>query len=69
MAENWDTQDDMGNNPVESLQEYFRHAENVQELQVLARKLDGLADSMDVKYDDKTELGEIRLYKEFYDDD
>lgn len=62
-----DTTDDRGNDPLESLEEYDRHAANVQELREVAAKVDGVADSMKVTYDESG-LGKINLYLEFYED-
>lgn len=63
----YETPEANGGDPAESLQEYKRHAENVAKLEQVLEQVDGIADSMTAKYDDETELGQIRLYLEFYD--
>jgi len=63
-----DTTDDNGNDPLESLEEYDQHAANVQELREAAAKVDGVADSMHVGYNQDIEMGTIKLHFEFYEE-
>jgi hypothetical protein len=64
-----DTTDDRGDDPLESLEKYDRHAANVQELREVAAKVDGIADSMQVDYNEDVGLGTIKLHFEFYEDE
>lgn len=64
-----ETTDDRGNGPLESLEEYDRHAENTEALRQLAAEVDGLADTMQVTYDEDIELGTVKLFLEYQDEE
>lgn len=66
--------DDMGDPALEGVTEqrdrHLRMAENIERLRREVERIvpESEADSVKVKYDEETELGEIRLYYEDYDE-
>lgn len=66
--------DDMGDPALEDVTEqrdyHLRIAENIERLRREVERVvpESEADSVKVRYDEETELGEIRLYYEDYDD-
>jgi len=64
-----DTTDDRDNDPLEGLEQFARHAENVQELKEVAAKVDGISDTMRVSYNDDIEYGEVKLGFDFNGED